>query len=57
MTVMQAIASGGGITPRGSDRRLKLRRPDAKGKVVETDVTLQDTVKADDVIYVRESIF
>ena len=57
MTVMQAIAAGGGITPRGSDRRLKLRRADAKGKVVETDVTLRDVVKADDVIYVRESIF
>jgi polysaccharide export outer membrane protein len=57
MTVMQAIAAGGGITPRGSERRLKLRRPDAKGKLVETDVTLQDAVKADDVIYVRESIF
>jgi polysaccharide export outer membrane protein len=57
MTVMQAIAAGGGITPRGSDRRLKLRRPDAKGKLVETDTTLQETVKADDVIYVRESIF
>jgi polysaccharide export outer membrane protein len=57
MTVMQAIAAGGGITPRGSDRRLKLRRADAKGKVVETDITLQDAVKADDVIYVRESIF
>jgi polysaccharide export outer membrane protein len=57
MTVMQAIAAGGGITPRGSDRRLKLRRPDAKGKFVETDISLQDAVKADDVIYVRESIF
>jgi polysaccharide export outer membrane protein len=57
MTVMQAIAAGGGITPRGSDRRLKLRRPDAKGKLVETDTTLQETVKADDVIYVKESIF
>ena len=57
MTVMQAIAAGGGITPRGSDRRLKLRRPDAKGKLVETDTTLHETVKADDVIYVRESIF
>ena len=57
MTVMQAIAAGGGITPRGSDRRLKLRRPDAKGKFVERDIGLQDVVKADDVIYVRESIF
>ncbi len=57
MTVMQAIAAGGGITPRGSDRRLKLRRADAKGKLVETDTTLQESVKADDVIYVKESIF
>ena len=30
MTVMQAIAAGGGITPRGSDRRLKLRRAGAR---------------------------
>jgi polysaccharide export outer membrane protein len=57
MTVMQAIAAGGGITPRGSERRLKLRRADAKGKVLETDATLQDTVKADDVIYVKEALF
>jgi polysaccharide export outer membrane protein len=57
MTVMQAIAAGGGITPRGSDRRLKLRRADGKGQVVETDASLRDAVKADDVIYVRESIF
>lgn len=57
MTVMQAIAAGGGITPRGSERRLKLRRPAADGKVVETDITLQDAVKADDTIYVKESLF
>lgn len=57
MTVMQAISVGGGITPRGSDRRVKLRRVGADGKVVETDANLQDVVKADDVIYVKESIF
>ena len=57
MTVMQAIAAGGGITPRGSDRRLKLRRPSAGGKYVETDAKLQDAVKVDDVIYVKEAIF
>jgi polysaccharide biosynthesis/export protein len=57
MTVMQAIAAGGGITPRGSDRRLKLRRPEAGGKVLETDARLQDRVQADDVIYVKESLF
>jgi polysaccharide export outer membrane protein len=57
MTVMQAIAAGGGITPRGSDRRLKMRRNGADGKVAETDAKLQDVVKADDVIYVKEALF
>jgi polysaccharide export outer membrane protein len=57
MTVMQAIAAGGGITPRGSERRLKLRRAGADGKVVETDAGLQDIVKADDTIYVKEALF
>jgi len=57
MTVMQALAAGGGITPRGSDRRLKLRRPVAGGKFVETDAKLNDRVKADDVIFVKEALF
>jgi polysaccharide biosynthesis/export protein len=57
MSVMQAIAAGGGITPRGSDRRLKLRRTTAEGKWIETDAGLQERVKADDVIYVREALF
>jgi polysaccharide export outer membrane protein len=57
MTVMQAIAAGGGITPRGSDRRLKMRRAGGDGKVVETDAKLSDMVKTDDVIYVKEAFF
>jgi polysaccharide export outer membrane protein len=57
MTVMQAIAAGGGVTPRGSDRRLKMRRPNDKGKLVETDAKLQDRVRADDLIIVKESLF
>ena len=57
MTVMQALATGGGITPRGSDRRLKLRRNGPDGKPVETDAGLRDIVKPNDVIYVRESLF
>jgi len=57
LTVMQAISLSGGITPRGSERRLKLRRPGPDGQVVETDAKLQDQVKADDVIFVREALF
>jgi polysaccharide export outer membrane protein len=56
-TVMQAISIAGGITPRGSERRLKLRRPGPDGQVVETDAKLQDQLKADDVIFVREALF
>jgi polysaccharide export outer membrane protein len=54
---MQAIAAGGGITPRGSDRRVKLRRADDKGKLWEKSVELQDRVKVNDVIIVKESLF
>ncbi len=57
MTVMQALAQGGGPTARGSQNRLKLHRRDAAGKVIETDPQLTDVVRPEDVIYVRESIF
>jgi polysaccharide export outer membrane protein len=57
MTVMQAIAAGGGITPRGSERRVLLRRPAAEGKYHESYIGLQETLKADDVVYVKEAIF
>jgi len=57
MTVMHAIAAGGGISPRGSDRRLKLRRVGTDGKVVEMDAKLRDIVKPDDVIFVKEALF
>ena len=57
MTVMQAIAAGGGITPRGSEWRLKMRRLNEKGKLVESSAKLQDRVRPDDVIIVKESLF
>ena len=57
MTVMQAIAMGGGITPRGTDRGLKISRKGENGQVARIDARLTDPVQPDDVIYVRESIF
>ena len=57
MTVMQAISVAGGITPRGSERRMSLRRRAADGKMVEQQAKPADLLGADDVIYVRESIF
>ena len=57
LTVMQAIVAGGGITPRGSERRVKLRRAGPNGKVIESDAKPHDVVKADDVIFVKEALF
>jgi polysaccharide biosynthesis/export protein len=57
MTVQQAVAQGGGPTPRGSLNRLKLTRTGPDGKQVETDARLGDPVLPNDVIYVRESLF
>ena len=56
MTVMQAIAMGGGITPRGTERGIKISRRDGTG-VRRIDANLNDSVQPDDVIYVRESLF
>jgi polysaccharide export outer membrane protein len=56
MTVMQAIAAGGGITPRGSEWRLKMRRANENGKLVESSAKLQDGVRENDVIIVKEAL-
>jgi polysaccharide export outer membrane protein len=57
MTVMQAISLAGGITPRGSQNRVQLRRKDGRGAWKESSVKSTDVVAPDDVIYVRESLF
>jgi polysaccharide biosynthesis/export protein len=57
MTVTQAIALAGGVTPRGSERRLQVRRRGDNGQWQQSSVRLMDPVTADDVIYVRESLF
>ena len=57
MTVMQAISVGGGITPRGSENRIKVRRAEADGKTREYDAKLVDVVRPDDVIFVKEALF
>jgi polysaccharide export outer membrane protein len=57
MTVMQAISLAGGVTPRGSEKTAKLRRKRADGTWVELSARPTDVVAADDVVYIRESIF
>ncbi len=57
MTVMQALAAGGGITPRGSQNRLRLHRTAPDGSVVQSTPQLTDRVQPNDVLFVRESLF
>ena len=57
MTVMQALASGGGLTLRGTQRGIRVHRRDAEGKVQVLQPVLDDTLREGDVVYVRESLF
>lgn len=57
MSVMQALAQGGGLTPRGTERNIQLHRRNAKGEVVKTQPAMTDQIQQNDVIYVRESLF
>jgi len=57
MTVQQAVAAGGGITPRGSINRIRITRKTPDGREVNIDPRLNDVVQAGDVITVKESIF
>lgn len=57
MTVIQAISRAGGVTPRGSERRVDIKRLGTNGNYVTVKAKLNDFVKPDDVIHVKESIF
>ena len=57
MTVLQALAQGGGPTSRGSQNRLRLNRTRADGTVVQSEPRLNDPVQPGDVLFVGESLF
>jgi polysaccharide export outer membrane protein len=57
MTVLQALSAGGGLTPRGTERGLTIKRRDASGKQQVIDAKQDDLVQIDDVVYVKESLF
>jgi polysaccharide biosynthesis/export protein len=57
MTVMQALASAGGITNRGTLRGLRISRKDTDGKPREVEPQMNDSLRPDDIVFVRESVF
>ena len=57
MTVMQALASGGGLTQRGTEKGMRVHRKGADGKVQVVQPGMDDKLQDGDVVYVRESLF
>jgi polysaccharide biosynthesis/export protein len=58
MTIQQAIAVAGGLTERGSNRRIKIKREDPKrpGTFVEVSVQLSDRIQPGDTIIVPQRL-
>ena len=57
MTVMQALAQGGGPTIRGTEKGIQLHRRNASGEVEVLKPKLTDLIMQDDVLYIKESLF
>ena len=57
MTVMQGLATGGGLTQRGTEKGVKIHRKEADGSISVITPRLNDLLRNGDVIFVRESVF
>ncbi len=57
MIVMQALSLGSGLTPRASERGIGINRRMPNGKFAKLEAKLTDPIQADDIVFVRESLF
>lgn len=57
MTVLQALSVGGGLTQRGTERGVRIKRRDTAGVMQVLDAKHDDIIQVDDVVYVKESLF
>jgi len=57
MTVVQALSSGGGLSLRGTERGMVIKRRSATGVIQVIDAKQDELVQPDDVVYVKESWF
>lgn len=56
-TVIQALAMGGGLSLRGTEKGMKIKRRDSFGTIQVLDAKHDDLLQPDDVVYVKESLF
>lgn len=57
MTLLQALATGGGLTQRGTDKGIRVHRKAGDGKVQVLEPSMTDVLREGDVVFVRESLF
>ena len=57
MTLMQALATGGGLTQRGTEKGIRIHRKGGDGKVQVIQPAMDDVLREGDVVFVRESLF
>ncbi|MFC1748179.1 SLBB domain-containing protein [Pseudomonadota bacterium] len=57
MTVMQAIAVGGGINIKGSTRDLRISRHHINGSIEDIEADVKIRLQANDVVFVKERLF
>jgi len=57
MTVMQALATGGGLNLRGTEKGLRVHRRAPDGSLQVVTPKMDDLLREGDVVYVRESLF
>lgn len=57
MTVTQAISAGGGLTPKGSEHWMKVKRRGTNGVVQEISIKGRELLQPDDVLLVNEGWF
>jgi polysaccharide biosynthesis/export protein len=57
MTLLQALATGGGLTQRGTEKGIRVHRKGSDGAVSVVQPTMTDKLRDGDVVFVRESLF
>ncbi|MEI7445192.1 MAG: polysaccharide export protein EpsE [Burkholderiales bacterium] len=57
LTLAQAIAKGGGLTLRGTDRNVRVHRRYGNKQVQILEPKLDDPIRPGDLVFVRESVF
>ena len=56
MNVAQALSTGGGLSQRGTERGIKIKR-NTEGKLRTIPVKSGDLIQPDDILYISESLF